>query len=506
RNSNDVGAVKATNQGTLSRVGYTGTNAPRISIQPQDQTVVTGDRASFSVDAAGASSFQWTRNGSNINGATGKVYTINSTSAADNGAKFAAIARNSDGVTVSVAATLTVTNNHLPVPVIIAKDSFESGDKFHAEAMATDQEDGNLPDSAFTWSVTFQHDEHAHPSVPSAKGRALDFVAKSEHPDLANTWIQIHLTAVDSGGRSVTVTKDVFQGTALSSLTPTRAINRSGPYENNTSNGEDQKGDGKPITMLGIKHIKGLGVHAPSELVYNLAGKCSGQLLATVGVDDEAQAPADVIFVVYGDNKQLFRSQVLKKDSAPGDIHKIYVPIAGVKELKLVVEDNGNPDWDHADWGSIKVTGCTSIPSNPAPQNLVAGGIYSITSVGANKCLQMTNGSTENGAKATVANCDESATQKFTALSAGTGLFQFKNQASGKCLDVVDASTANGALVQQWDCQPNNQQKMIVAPDASLTSTIIPSHSKICVDLDQTKVQQWGCHGGVNQNWKFKKL
>src|SRR5262245_58182803 len=45
-----------------------------------------------------------------------------------------------------------------------------------------------------------------------------------------------------------------------------------GPAEKNTSNGEDQPGDGKTITLGGLAYGKGLGVHAPSEVDVPLGG------------------------------------------------------------------------------------------------------------------------------------------------------------------------------------------------------------------------------------------
>jgi glucose/arabinose dehydrogenase len=506
RNSNAVGSTPATNKGTLSRIGYTGSAAPRISVQPQSQTVLVGSNANFSVDAVDATSYQWTKNGVNINGATNKLLTVSGLQASDNGAKYSAIVRNASGSVTSAAALLTVTTNNLPVPVIIAKDKFESGETLHIEGIATDKEDGNLPASKLSWTISLQHDEHSHPALPLTTGKSsLDFLAKSDHSDLANTWFQVHLTATDSGGRSATVTKDIFQGTLLSSLTPTLDVNGSGPHEDNTSVGESLKGDGRSMMISGVRHLKGLGVHAASELNYYLGGACNGNLLADIGIDDEAEVRNGVVFAVYNGTTQLYRSAVITKNPDLSINRKVNVSMKGVQNLRLVVENNGDSDWDHADWGSIKITNCGTIPSGPVVKGLENGATYTITSSGANACLQMDGGSTADGAKAVVAACNGSASQKFKAQLTGTSQYNLINQASGKCVDVTDGSTANGALIQQWGCTPNNQQKMIITPDASSVSTIKPAHSQICIDVDGTKVQQWGCHGGVNQSWKFTK-
>ncbi|MBB5059284.1 hypothetical protein HDF16_004007 [Granulicella aggregans] len=85
--------------------------APTISAQPKSVTVSAGTSATFSVTAGGTGPFtyQWTKNGVAISGATGATYTTPSTLATDNGSKFAVIVKNSGGSIVSSAATLTVT-------------------------------------------------------------------------------------------------------------------------------------------------------------------------------------------------------------------------------------------------------------------------------------------------------------------------------------------------------------------------------------------------------------
>jgi hypothetical protein len=84
--------------------------APTISSQPASQTVSAGQTATFSVTAAGTAtlSYQWTRNGAAISGATSASYTTPATVAADNGAKFAVTVTNSVSSVTSSAATLTV--------------------------------------------------------------------------------------------------------------------------------------------------------------------------------------------------------------------------------------------------------------------------------------------------------------------------------------------------------------------------------------------------------------
>jgi hypothetical protein len=88
-----------------------GGNAPSITVQPANQSVTTGQAATFSVTASGTApiSYQWRKNSANINGANAASYTTPATTAADNGAKFDVAVSNSAGNTTSAQATLTVT-------------------------------------------------------------------------------------------------------------------------------------------------------------------------------------------------------------------------------------------------------------------------------------------------------------------------------------------------------------------------------------------------------------
>lgn len=101
------------------------------------------------------------------------------------------------------------------------------------------------------------------------------------------------------------------------------------------------------ISLRKKKFFKGVSVHSKTELIYTLEGKYK-RLSSIIGIDDEAKGKGDVVFVVSGDGKELFRSKNVTGKSEP---ELIDVNIEGVKELKLVVDFGEAMDtMDRAVW------------------------------------------------------------------------------------------------------------------------------------------------------------
>ena len=97
----------------LTACGSSGTTnpvtaAPAFVQQPADAYTVAGATATFTAQASGSPSYQWSRGGAAINGANGATYTTPITAAADNNAVFRVAAITSGGTTNSAYATLHV--------------------------------------------------------------------------------------------------------------------------------------------------------------------------------------------------------------------------------------------------------------------------------------------------------------------------------------------------------------------------------------------------------------
>src|ERR1700712_3552672 len=209
--------------GTLSKISYSGSAAPRISKNPASQTIVVGDPVTFEVTAQDSMTIQWQRDGMDIPGATGTKYTIEHTAAEDNAAHFVAAAQNGFGKTSSLAAELTVTSNRPPVAAIQGKERIEyaPGEMVTLKGTGTDAEDGVLPASAFNWQVDYQHDTHSHPLLGATSGSdSLTFMVPAFEAEEADTWVRVELFVKDSAGAMQRAYRDIYPRTQLSSLTP----------------------------------------------------------------------------------------------------------------------------------------------------------------------------------------------------------------------------------------------------------------------------------------------
>ncbi|MFD5624740.1 NPCBM/NEW2 domain-containing protein [Streptomyces sp. NPDC127072] len=126
-----------------------------------------------------------------------------------------------------------------------------------------------------------------------------------------------------------------------------------GPVERDRSNGENEAGDGNPLTVGGVVHAKGLGVHAESTVEYYTGEACE-TVTAQVGVDDEEGADGSVAFEVWADGTKVASTGVLtNSDTAQA----ISADVSGARAVRLVVTDGGDGiTSDHGDWADARLT------------------------------------------------------------------------------------------------------------------------------------------------------
>src|SRR5690349_247303 len=130
----------------------------------------------------------------------------------------------------------------------------------------------------------------------------------------------------------------------------------------------DKSVEKHPLVIGGKSFEKGLGTHANSQLCVDL-GAAATRFHAFVGADDETlPRKGSIEFRVLGDGKELWKSGVLHTGDAAKEVS---VPLAGVKQLLLLVEDAGDGiSCDHADWAlaTIEAAGDAKIASVVPPR------------------------------------------------------------------------------------------------------------------------------------------
>lgn len=141
----------------------------------------------------------------------------------------------------------------------------------------------------------------------------------------------------------------------ITDLDWTSTTNGWGPAEKDQSNGEQPANDGNTISLSGQTYSRGIGVHAPATVSYNLDGKYE-RFLADVGIDEEVGSSGSVVFKVVLDGRELFNSGLMTGSSVNKSVD---VNVHGGKQLQLIVTQDAENGLDHASWGGARLTPAT---------------------------------------------------------------------------------------------------------------------------------------------------
>jgi len=114
----------------------------------------------------------------------------------------------------SAAASITISVGNSAPSVSItspaASKTFFVGEHITLSATASDAQDGNLPGSAISWTVLRHHAEHTHPYFTGTGASVtIDGAAPEDLAAADNSYLEIQVTATDSGGLTTTVTQDL---------------------------------------------------------------------------------------------------------------------------------------------------------------------------------------------------------------------------------------------------------------------------------------------------------
>ncbi|MBO0863504.1 MAG: NPCBM/NEW2 domain-containing protein [Mycobacterium sp.] len=141
--------------------------------------------------------------------------------------------------------------------------------------------------------------------------------------------------------------------TPLSDVAWVSESNGCGPLLKDQSNG-GCTGAGQPLTIRGDVYPKGLGAHAPSDIVYYLGRNCSS-LTTDVGIDDEVGGQGEVTFQIFADDAKVADSGAVTGTSP---VVTLSADLTGATWLLLHIDPDGANFFDHSDWAGPELT-CT---------------------------------------------------------------------------------------------------------------------------------------------------
>lgn len=117
-----------------------------------------------------------------------------------------------------------------------------------------------------------------------------------------------------------------------------------------------------PMRIRDKTYSRGLGHHAPGEIVVDLNGEYA-LFEAEVGVQWQEGTTGSVVFQVYVDGKKRFDSGVMRETDPPKPVR---VRVEGANELRLVVTDAGDGiTCDCANWANARLTRSAKPKSTP---------------------------------------------------------------------------------------------------------------------------------------------
>ncbi|HEV2784159.1 MAG TPA: lectin [Actinophytocola sp.] len=162
--------------------------------------------------------------------------------------------------------------------------------------------------------------------------------------------------------------------------------------------------------------------------------------------------------------------------------------VAGGGTLGFTLSVTPNPSW-----GSAPADAPPSFDVGPVPPR--TGPVVGL----AGKCVDVDQGSTANGTKIQIWDCNGSAAQQWTLASDGSV------RALGKCMDVDHSGRTNGTKIHLWDCNGTGAQQWWPRPGGALVN---PPSGK-CLDVPNsnttngTQLQIYTCNATGAQTWRL---
>ena len=170
-------------------------------------------------------------------------------------------------------------------------------------------------------------------------------------------------------------------------------------------------------------------------------------------------------------------------------------------------------NWSGSGWGGQYPDpdpGYNRPPSggySPDGRVFFSGGIVSRLS---GKCLDVEGRSTRNAANIQQWSCSGGSNQTWDVIDLGRAQFSIISHGSNKAL-TVSGRGVDGANVEQNRWNGGDNQRWRVERAGGGAYRIVSVSNNSCLDVEGAKradganIQLWGCSGGANQTWLFRK-
>jgi glucose/arabinose dehydrogenase len=202
------------NPAAIRRIRYSVANQPPVAVAMADMTVglpplTVNFSSAGSFDPEGQPlSYLWTfgDGGTSTDANPSHTYLV--------AGKYTAMLSVSDLDSSTLSTGMSIQVGNLPAPTIstpLADTMFRAGDVISYVGTALDFEDGDLPASAFNWTILFHHESHIHPAgVFSDTTSGTLTIPTTGHDFLGETSYEIVLTVTDSTGLSNSTSVSVY--------------------------------------------------------------------------------------------------------------------------------------------------------------------------------------------------------------------------------------------------------------------------------------------------------
>lgn len=139
-------------------------------------------------------------------------------------------------------------------------------------------------------------------------------------------------------------------------------------------------------------------------------------------------------------------------------------------------------------------------------------GTYKITARHVSKALDVSGGSTADGANVQQWTDNGTAAQQWVITATSNGYYKIVNKGSNKALQVASSGTSDGNNVEQSTYTGANNQQWKIEATSDGFYKILNRNSGKAVDVagvstsDGANIHQWTYGGGNNQQWKLEQL